>query len=169
MPSMAAPQLPTPMRSPLPLGRGARAWPAWGLLLALWLMAPAVAWVVHQQWGWSLAAASAPWMAWALLGSPVVEEAIFRLGLQAQLERWLSTAPHPWLGRHAAACACALASMAFASVHAPQHGWASVAWLAPGLALGAVWVTHRRWMPCVLTHAWFNLCLWLVSQSSQAL
>lgn len=138
----------------------------WGgtLLLACVLAAPAMAWGVHRQWGLSLAAEPGAWLAWALLGAPLLEEAVFRLGLQAQLERWLASATHPALRHHAVPCAAVATAVAFASVHAPQHGWGCLAWLVPGLALGAVWANSRRWEWCVLIHAWFNLCLWLASR-----
>ncbi|MDH4418650.1 MULTISPECIES: type II CAAX prenyl endopeptidase Rce1 family protein [unclassified Acidovorax] len=135
-----------------------------GLLLACALVAPAVAWGVHRQWGWSLTAVSGAWMTWALLGAPLLEETVFRLGLQAQLERRLVVAAQPSLRRHATAWAGVAAAAAFASVHAPQHGWACVAWLVPGLALAALWTGTRRLAWCVGAHAWFNLCLWWVSR-----
>jgi membrane protease YdiL (CAAX protease family) len=92
-----------------------------------------------------------PWpLAWLILGAPLVEEVIFRLGLQESLLRRLP-ARHAW-------AANLLTALAFAGAHLlVRPGWLAAATLLPALAIGWTYGRQRRLAPCVLWHALFNL------------
>lgn len=119
------------------------------------MLSPAVAWGVAHILGLPLRAHG--WLlAWALAGSPVVEEWIYRAllqnGLMRQLHGWCS----PYLGHLVnAAVACVVVA-----VHAPANGAWSVAWALPALVLGELYRQLRQVGLCMALHAWFNLSLW---------
>lgn len=129
--------------------------PAQGLRLdaALWaavLLAPAVAWAWHRL-APPAAAMAMPggqglWM--LLLAAPVLEEIVFRAGLQAGLVRrgW-----RPGL-------AIVVASAAFAVWHlAAGQGPAALAVFLPSLVFGQAYARHG--LACAMAcHAWFNAC-----------
>ena len=87
-----------------------------------------------------------------LLGAaPVLEELVFRGGLQEQL----------LLARVSPMAANALTAVAFALGHGLTRSW----WLAAGVllpawALGALYQRERRLAPCVAAHAAMNL-VWI--------
>ena len=86
--------------------------------------------------------------AWTLLAvAPVIEEVVFRAGLQEALLR------RPGLR----AWATPLTALAFALAHLPAHGalWA-MATAGPALLVGAVYARTRRLAPCVALHAGMN-------------
>lgn len=116
-------------------------WPALAVVAAL-----PVAWAAQRGLGLPAQrpAAVAAW-GWVLVAAPVVEEWVLRRWLQQGLEDRLSA------GR-----ASALATLAFALLHAPAHGWLAFWWLAPGLALAETWRRQRSVGACILLHAWFN-------------
>ena len=107
----------------------------------------ALAWLVARQ---PLAVPS--WSAvWLLAGAPVVEEVIFRLGLQQELLTRLKSAP----------VANALTALVFALAHGLSQGTGqSLLTLLPALALGSVYQRSRRVAPCIALHAAFN-AIWL--------
>jgi membrane protease YdiL (CAAX protease family) len=88
---------------------------------------------------------------WLLAGAPVVEEVIFRLGVQHELlARWRSPA---------------VANVLTALVFALAHGWSQGTWqslltLLPALFIGSVYQRSRRVLPCIALHAAFN-AIWL--------
>ena len=93
-----------------------------------------------------------------LLLAPVVEEIVFRGGLQALLrERWLGgragVGPVSW--------ANLVASLSFAALHVVLQHTALAAWMiAPALLLGWVYDRTERLAPVILLHAFYN-ALWL--------
>lgn len=94
----------------------------------------------------------APWTCLLLLViAPVLEEVVFRAGLQ----EWL-------LRRHIRPLASAVGSaMAFALMHGLTRSWLLAAWVfVPGLVLGAVYARKRRLGPVVVLHSAMNL-VWL--------
>jgi membrane protease YdiL (CAAX protease family) len=109
----------------------------------------------------------APSWAWVVLGAPLVEEVIFRAGLQTWLIDRL--AAHPRVGRLApalqAALAISLTALAFAAAHlARQPGLLSLLTVLPALLLGGLYQQQRRLRCCVLLHGIFN-GLWLLHPS----
>ena len=112
----------------------------------------------------------APAWAWPLLGAPLVEEVIFRAGLQTWLIDGL--AAHARSGRLApstqAAMAIAITALAFAAAHLARHpGVPSALTVVPALLLGALYQQQRRLRSCVLLHSLFN-GLWLLLPSFTA-
>ncbi len=88
---------------------------------------------------------------WLLAGAPVVEEVIFRLGLQQELLARLRSA----------AVANAVTAVVFALAHALSQGtWQSLLTLLPALAIGSLYQRSRRVAPCIAVHAAFN-AIWL--------
>lgn len=132
--------------------------PIW-LPLCMALGAPMVAWLAHQGLGRHLAPLSLAGWAWSLLGAPLLEEAIFRWGLQESLAQWL----RGFLGRWrvlAAGLANGLASLAFVLSHQPADSLLRrMDLFLPALALGLLWTQRRQYWACVGMHAWFNFCL----------
>ena len=98
---------------------------------------------------------------WLLLAAPVMEEIVFRVGLQeALLRRW---------GERSAAAALAVnvvAALAFAAAHLARHADAQAALtFLPALLIGALYQRQRRVMPCIALHALCN-GLWLLAAGS---
>lgn len=127
------------------------------LAFALALAAPAFAWAGQQFFGLQLVPLGLTRWAWVVVFGPMVEEAIFRLLLQAGIYERLRPV------RLAGQLANVLTALAFALVHAPQHGIIAVCWVLPALAIGEVWRRGGSWWLCVLLHAWFNISLCWVS------
>ena len=93
---------------------------------------------------------------WLLAGAPVVEEVIFRLGLQ---QEFLSRVRSP-------AVANAATAVVFALAHGLSQGtWQSLLTLLPALAIGSIYQRSRRVAPCIALHAAFN-SIWLVLPST---
>jgi len=136
--------LPLAQSSGLPGGAiRAAAAPTWMLVAAL----PALA-----------AAAHLPAPLWTyLLFAPIVEEVVFRAGLQesllSRLEGARATCP---------LTANVLTSIAFAAAHVLlRPGWLACMTVLPSLLLGRVYQQQRRVELCVGLHALFNL-IWLL-------
>jgi membrane protease YdiL (CAAX protease family) len=92
-----------------------------------------------------------PAVAVLLVVSPLLEELVFRAGVQEALLR--QRVPGP--------AANVLATLAFAALHGVTRSWPlAAAVLLPSLVLGALYQRTRRPMPVVLAHAAMNLC-WL--------
>lgn len=122
--------------------------------------APAAAWVVAA----SLALAGFATMAWALhagvawprlavllVAAPLVEETVFRAGLQ---ERLLRARLAPWQAN-------ALTALAFGAAHVLAQGRVDgLAVMLPALFVGALYARGRRLAPCVACHAAMNAA-WL--------
>lgn len=88
---------------------------------------------------------------WMLAGAPVVEEVIFRLGLQQELLTRLCPA----------SAANVLTGLAFAAAHGLSQGTPqALLTLLPALAIGAIYQRSRRLAPSVALHAAFN-AVWL--------
>lgn len=84
--------------------------------------------------------------------APLVEEVVFRLGVQAGLLR---------LGVGGAAAVVATATL-FALAHGLNRSWAlAAAVFVPALLIGAVYYRQRRLAGCVGLHAGFNAILLL--------
>lgn len=120
---------------------------------ALWaamLLAPAAAWAWHQLAPQAAATAvpDGPGLWMLLLVAPVLEEIVFRTGLQAGLVR------RGWRP----GVAIVLASAAFAAWHlAAGQGPAALAVFLPSLVFGHAYARHG--LACAMAcHAWFNLC-----------
>ena len=91
-----------------------------------------------------------------LLAAPVLEETVFRAGLQEALLRRLSP------GTAAAATANALTALAFMAAHlALRPSGLSALTAVPALALGALYQRSRQLAPCIALHALFN-AIWLL-------
>lgn len=129
--------------------------PAQGLSLdaPLWaavLLAPAAAWawraLAPQAAATAMPDGAGLWMQLAV--APVLEEIVFRAGLQAGLVRrgW-----RPGL-------AIVAASATFAAWHlAAGQGLAALAVFLPSLVFGHAYARHG--LPCAMAcHAWFNAC-----------
>ncbi|MGZ8259155.1 MAG: JDVT-CTERM system glutamic-type intramembrane protease MrtJ [Caldimonas sp.] len=97
-------------------------------------------------------------LALLLVGAPLLEEVVFRGGLQEQL-----------LGRLSPAAANASTAVAFALAHGVTRSswWLASAVLLPACALGCLYERERRLAPCVLAHAAMNL-LWIGVSSASA-
>jgi membrane protease YdiL (CAAX protease family) len=99
----------------------------------------------------------------SLLLAALLEEVIFRAGLQeALLRRMQALTPAPrWLGLSAANL---LTALLFAAAHAWLRSlWLGLASLAPALLLGWLYERRRNVWLCVLLHAAFNTIWWLIS------
>jgi membrane protease YdiL (CAAX protease family) len=94
-----------------------------------------------------------------LVIAPVVEEIVFRLGLQ----NWLAARSSTHIG--GLSLANGLGALAFGSLHALHQGSAWMLLTAvPALVLGWVFeLSGRRLTVPVLLHAWYNLCITLAS------
>lgn len=91
-----------------------------------------------------------------LLVAPVLEEIVFRLGLQRRL---LAAGVAP-------AAANLLTALAFCALHAFTRSWAlAVAALLPALAIGRIYQWRRGVLPCIAAHAGMNL-LWLLATAA---
>jgi membrane protease YdiL (CAAX protease family) len=89
-----------------------------------------------------------------VLGAPVLEELVFRAGLQAWLMARLEA------DRRGAALANLLTALAFASAHiAVRPGLLAALTLLPALVVGALYQRTRRVRHCVALHTLFN-ALW---------
>ncbi|MGB7754749.1 MAG: JDVT-CTERM system glutamic-type intramembrane protease [Salinisphaera sp.] len=90
---------------------------------------------------------------WFAVAAPVVEEILFRGGLQEWLLRRDARAFGP-LTR-----ANALASLAFAAAHLPTHApvWAGALYL-PSLIFGVCYERSRRLGAPIALHAFYNAC-----------
>ena len=99
-------------------------------------------------------------LATLLLIAPVLEEIVFRAGLQEALERRL----RPLAG--AAAVANVLSACAFAAAHlAVRPGVLAGLTLIPALLLGQLYQRQRHLAPCIALHALFN-AIWLLGSTS---
>ena len=124
--------------------------------------APVVAWLVAKA-GYGIAVAS-PWPDLAVLAlASVLEEIVFRGGLQSLLRRW-----RPLAATRPISGANLLTSVAFAAFHLWHHpALAALGVLPVSLLLG--WVYERsgeRLLPPVLLHLYFNAALVLSSYAA---
>lgn len=143
------------------LGGGRRrSWALLGWPAAMALAAPLLAWGAHAVLGRQIAPGAVSGWLWCLVGAPLLEEAIFRWGLQESLTQALGRAvgrQGSWLAHGAANL---LASLAFVISHQPSLSLVGrLDLLVPSLALGLLWSQRRQYWLCVGMHAWFNLCL----------
>ncbi len=93
----------------------------------------------------------------------VLEEVIFRAGVQEMLLRRMDTATGlpRYLGLSAANL---LTALLFAAAHAWTRSlWLAVGTLAPALLLGWLYERRRKLWPCIALHAGFNLVWWLTA------
>lgn len=132
--------------------------------LAVVCASPWVAvWVAHGA-GWPLRPANGWGLCWALVGSPWLEEWVYRAGVQRPVAAHLAlTRPEVSVWRTGMA-ANAVAVLCMVAVHAPAHGWAACAWGVPAVVLGELFRQTQRVWPCVALHAWFNASLWWASR-----
>jgi membrane protease YdiL (CAAX protease family) len=129
----------------------------WRWLAGATAVAVAGAWVAAVPLGLRAGPTSALALLWLLAGAPLVEELLLRPGLQRGLEHWLALRHGP---DSAAPAAAALATAAFALLHAPQHGAMAFAWLLPGALLAETWRRSGSLAACVALHALMNLTWW---------
>lgn len=96
--------------------------------------------------------------AWLATGvAPVLEEIIFRSGLQASLQA--RAAGRPGLCN-------LLTAVVFAAAHVVvRPGALAALTVLPALAIGAIYARRRRLGPCIALHAAFNL-FWLTLRSA---
>ncbi len=93
-----------------------------------------------------------------LLFAPVLEEIVFRLGLQ---QRLLTAGVAP-------VAANLLTATAFGALHAFTRSWVlGAAVLLPALAIGRIYQRRRRVLPCIAAHAGMNL-VWLLAGAASA-
>jgi membrane protease YdiL (CAAX protease family) len=104
----------------------------------------------------TVAAALPARLAMLLLIAPVLEEIVFRAGLQEALQRSLRSRAV------AAGAATALTACAFAAAHWVVHpGLLAGLTFAPALLIGRLYQTHRCLAPCIAAHSLCNgLGLW---------
>ena len=104
------------------------------------------------------ACAAPPAQALALLVvAPVLEEVVFRAGLQNFLLQHLRG--HLALGAHTANL---LTALAFATAHTVMRpGLLAALTFLPALIVGALYERQRRLVPCIGLHAAFN-AIWLL-------
>jgi membrane protease YdiL (CAAX protease family) len=96
-----------------------------------------------------------------LVAAPVLEELAFRGALQDLCRRALAALgrpdPQPWSHTNL------LTSIAFAVCHLSHHPpLLAASLLLPSLLLGRTWGVTGALLPCIVLHAWFNLCFLLV-------
>lgn len=103
---------------------------------------------------WAMAPTDALWL---VLVAPVLEEIVFRAGLQEELLR------NARLRAAAGAfSANVFTAAAFAAVHlALQPGLLAGLTVLPALLIGALYQRQRRLAPCIALHAFFN-AVWLL-------
>lgn len=123
--------------------------------LAVVLVSPLVAWGVVAM-GKPLGAQGGWHLLWALVGSPLLEEWVYRAAIQQPLAARLALR----FPVHAGHGANVLTATLFVAVHSPAHGVWALAWGLPGWVLGELFRQTQRVWPCVLLHAWFNVSLW---------
>lgn len=103
----------------------------------------------------ALAPAAARW-ALLIVFAPVVEELVFRAGLQESLLRRMAR----W--RAGGFAANLVTALAFTAAHVALHPGALAALtLLPALLVGRVYEQRRRLAPCVALHAGLN-AIWLL-------
>lgn len=103
----------------------------------------------HPRFGWSALAIS-------LLLAPVLEELVFRGGIQDVLDRT------PW-GRLGVLGGLSVGNVLTSLLFSAAHLMAAPAWLAgatffPSLVFGRLKQLYPSLVPVVLVHAWFNVC-----------
>ena len=94
---------------------------------------------------------------WLVLVAPVLEETVFRAGLQEELLRNARL-------RAAAGTVSAnvFTAFAFAAAHlALQPGLLAGLTVLPALVIGVIYQRQRRIAPCIALHALFN-AIWLL-------
>jgi membrane protease YdiL (CAAX protease family) len=99
----------------------------------------------------------------AVIAAPVIEEIIFRAGVQHGLLQW----PHMQTmvfasGPLHASAANLLTAALFALAHVPAQGWVGLATFVPAVAIGMVYDRYRSVLPCIALHCAFNLA-WLLA------
>lgn len=105
----------------------------------------------------ALVTAPAAWVVALLVIAPVLEEIVFRAGLQELLLRRLE-------GRqvNAAFAANALTALAFSAAHLMVHvDLLAALTVLPALLIGRIYQLRRRIAPCIALHALFN-AIWLL-------
>jgi membrane protease YdiL (CAAX protease family) len=86
-------------------------------------------------------------LCWLLIGAPLVEETLFRAGLQTTLMRRAVPASAAW------------AALAFAAAHLLHQGPLQAALTAlPAFGIGLVFARTRRLGDCIALHALCNAC-----------
>jgi len=103
----------------------------------------------HARFGWAGLAIS-------LLLAPMLEELVFRGGIQDALDRT------PW-GRLCVFGGLSVGNVLTSLLFSAAHLMAAPAWLAgaiffPSLVLGRLKQLYSSLVPVVLVHAWFNVC-----------
>ena len=101
---------------------------------------------------------------WLLVGAPLLEEVVFRAGLQDALLGRAGTHRAHWAYQaHQALAANVITACAFATSHLllrPETPPAlSALTVLPALLIGRVYQQGRRLAPCIALHALFN-ALW---------
>jgi hypothetical protein len=136
--------------------------PGWPWLV-LALASPALAVGVVHLLGWTLHPATGLDLLWALLGSPWLEEWVYRAGVQRPVTGYFQVLRPNWSLGLVGHAANGVAALAMVAVHMPAHGGMAVAWALPALAAGELFrQTDRVWL-CAALHAWFNGSLWWAS------
>lgn len=103
----------------------------------------------HARFGWA-------GLAMSLLLAPMLEELVFRGGIQDVLDRT------PW-GRLGVFGGLSVGNVLTSLLFSAAHLMAAPAWLAgatffPSLVLGRLKQMYSSLVPVVLVHAWFNVC-----------
>lgn len=102
---------------------------------------------------------------WLVAGAAVLEEWVFRAGLQA----WLLRGTHRFplsRNRHVRAVqSVVIVALVFSALHGLRGGLAAVGVFPAALALGVLYVRSGSWRLCALAHGVGNGLLWLVCRS----
>lgn len=144
-------------------GQGMRFWK--DALFWLALLAGPLSWLLLASLGLPQRTAppSLQTLALVIVASPILEEIVFRGGLQA----WLLTRPSLQRSIAGISLANILASLVFTALHLVRHPplWAAPVFL-PSLAFGWAMERHQTLLSPILLHAFYNAgFLWLFAQA----
>lgn len=115
-----------------------------------------LSWALPLGGALALAAGGRSTLVTLLILAPLVEEIVFRAGLQEALLRRAVRPGAAWIAN-------ALTALAFAGAHlALRPGVAAALTVLPALACGRLYEQRRRVAPCVALHSLFN-AVWLLA------
>ena len=102
---------------------------------------------------------------WLVAGAAVLEEWVFRAGLQAWLLQGIHRFPMS-RNRHVRTLqSVVITAVAFSAFHGLRGGAAALAVFPAAVALGELYVRFESWRLCALAHGVGNALLWLVCRS----
>ena len=105
----------------------------------------------------------------SLLVAAVLEEIVFRVGVQDALLHWMSRFPFQRTRVLGISAANLLTAILFGLLHGLLRSWAlGVAVIIPALLLGWIYERWRRVWPCIAAHTAMNLIWFLAGLSASA-